>query len=353
MTYEQYTNGNGVDRSAREIQHDLGQIRGEIDHTLDALSQQLSPGQLVNHALDAFKGGGGGDLMRNLTRSIQDNPLPLAMIAAGFGYLMISDRNRRRSDDPFAGRGGSGDGYDFEPIGSYDERGSGVSQKLSEGADRVKEGGRHVRDKVSHLREGMHDQGIAQPQLGQAREQARAAKDWTSGLVEEQPLVLAGLGLALGAAAAALVPMSRKEHRLMGDAGGRLRDQAKAVASDAGDKAKSIAGNVAQAAKDAAQQEAHEQADEQGVNVFGDASASVGAAAASATEYEPPEAVPTSGVGAQLHESALPRRMEQPRATYAPNDPVTPQHLQDPASRASGTPRPVTLNYPPGTVPKL
>ena len=46
-----------------------------------------------------FKEGGGVELGRNLGRSLRDNPIPVALIGVGIGWLVWSNRRRRRSDD--------------------------------------------------------------------------------------------------------------------------------------------------------------------------------------------------------------------------------------------------------------
>src|SRR5690606_22594373 len=91
-------NGNAMARrSSEEIQSDLRDIRGEIQGTLQALGNQLQPGQLLHQAWEALRGGtGSGRFFKNLSRSIEDNPLPVVLIGAGFGYLIYSDSRQRR-----------------------------------------------------------------------------------------------------------------------------------------------------------------------------------------------------------------------------------------------------------------
>ncbi len=53
--------------------------------------------------------------------------------------------------------------------------------------------------------------------------------------------MLAGLGLALGAIMGALIPPTETEDRLMGDTSDQMKDQARAMAEDQYENAKSAA----------------------------------------------------------------------------------------------------------------
>jgi ElaB/YqjD/DUF883 family membrane-anchored ribosome-binding protein len=57
----------------------------------------------------------------------------------------------------------------------------------------------------------------------------------------EQPLVMAGLGIALGAAIGAALPPTEAENRLMGEASDEVKKQARALAQEQYEKSKSSA----------------------------------------------------------------------------------------------------------------
>jgi hypothetical protein len=71
----------------------------------------------------------------------------------------------------------------------------------------------------------------------------------------DQPLVLAGIGLAVGAAAGALLPRTQTEDQLMGDVSDALKEQTKEFAGEQLQKAK----KVGERAYDAAEREAERQ----------------------------------------------------------------------------------------------
>jgi len=72
------------------IERDLAQTRSRLDATIDALQDKLSPGQMVDQAVGYLKEGGGGEFGRNLTRSVTEHPLPVALIGVGVAWLMAA-----------------------------------------------------------------------------------------------------------------------------------------------------------------------------------------------------------------------------------------------------------------------
>lgn len=79
----------------------------------------------------------------------------------------------------------------------------------------------------------------------------RAGATMTS-LLEEQPLIAAGLGLAIGALIGAALPTTETEARLMGETSDRVKSQGRQLAAEQVDKAKTLAGRTYEAAKEEA-----------------------------------------------------------------------------------------------------
>ena len=78
------------------IERELAATRAQLDGTIDALQQKLSPGELMSQAVTYFKEGSGMDLSHNLGRSLRDNPVPVALIGLGLGWLAMSGSRRPR-----------------------------------------------------------------------------------------------------------------------------------------------------------------------------------------------------------------------------------------------------------------
>jgi len=56
--------------SAAEIEREVKQSRAEVEQTLDAIQARLSPGELLDQAVDYFREGRGAEVARNLGDSI-------------------------------------------------------------------------------------------------------------------------------------------------------------------------------------------------------------------------------------------------------------------------------------------
>src|SRR5262249_40625437 len=83
--------------SSAQLEQEAEQTRSELAQTLDELRERITPGQLVDQALDYAKDTGGAAFVRNLGRQTVDNPLPIALIGAGLAWLMLSNGNRAES----------------------------------------------------------------------------------------------------------------------------------------------------------------------------------------------------------------------------------------------------------------
>jgi ElaB/YqjD/DUF883 family membrane-anchored ribosome-binding protein len=78
-------------------------------------------------------------------------------------------------------------------------------------------------------------------------------------LAREQPLLVAGIGFAVGVAVGALLPLTRKENELLGEQAEKLKDSASDLASEGYEKAKVVAQRTYQAAADTLKDEAENQ----------------------------------------------------------------------------------------------
>ena len=74
---------------------------------------------------------------------------------------------------------------------------------------------------------------------GLGQRTAGATKDLLQ-FCKTQPLVLAGIGMALGAIVGALIPATETEDQLMGGTSDQLKDQAREAANDQYEKAKDV-----------------------------------------------------------------------------------------------------------------
>lgn len=101
-------------KSPEEIEREIAATRSEIDETIDALQEKVSPGQLVDQALGYVKEGG-GDFAANLGRAVRDNPMPLMLIGVGLGWMMFSGRSSEERSYERVDADGSVTSYRYDP----------------------------------------------------------------------------------------------------------------------------------------------------------------------------------------------------------------------------------------------
>ena len=122
-----------------------------------------------------------------------------------------------------------------------------TSETLREGVERVREGaseaGEMLREGADSVRERAGD--LYERTADGFRRVTRKASDYGHAardavrpdgallnFCREQPMLVAGLGVAFGAAMAAMLPASRVERQAMGEASRRVQDRIKETASD-------------------------------------------------------------------------------------------------------------------------
>ncbi|GAB3537701.1 hypothetical protein GCM10027343_01510 [Noviherbaspirillum agri] len=246
-------------RRPEEIESDIERTRAEVSSTIDAIQSKLTPGQMMDQAVAYARTSLPADFGANLGNAVRDNPLPVALIGVGLAWLMASGRN---ADGQARQRRAAAARYDeYDDYGSYAESGAGVdlghqdqegamkraAGKLSETGrglkDKASETSRGIKDKTSELGHRISDRTSAV--TGRAREMGHGARerlgaigersqqsyyrtrDNVSHMVEEQPLVLGAVGLAVGALLGAMLPGTRREDEMMGDKRDQLVGRAK------------------------------------------------------------------------------------------------------------------------------
>lgn len=166
-------NGNGS-RRPEEIQAAIARTRREMDGTLSALENRLTPGQLYDQGVQYLRNNGGTEFVSNLGQQAKQNPLPVALVGIGLAWLMAT---RNSGTEPELG----------EP---------GLMEKASQAKARLGERATQARDTT--------------------RQQIDRAKTSLDTMMREQPLAIGAIGLAIGALAAALAPRTQKEEELVG-----------------------------------------------------------------------------------------------------------------------------------------
>lgn len=297
-----YSNGNGHgSQDPDRIESEVEEARARLSLTLDQIRERMSPGQILDQVLDYSKDSGGGVFAKNLGRQVRDNPLPILLIGAGISWLLTADRYGVSRGPSLRGMGASHDvGHGPEgygPSGGVDVAGtpregmgsrmghaasgigasasnaygsasarassavSGAGERVSSAytaasdrassaygaaSERVSAAAGGVASGASHLGASLRDAaasagGHAQAFGSQASEYGSQARQSIGRLIEDQPLVLGAIGLAVGAALGAILPSTRTEDRMMGGTADRVKDQGWAAARDYQEQARTAA----------------------------------------------------------------------------------------------------------------
>jgi ElaB/YqjD/DUF883 family membrane-anchored ribosome-binding protein len=280
-------NGRQPDnRAPEEIERDIQRTREEVSSTIEAIQSKLTPGQMMDQAITYARHSLPADFGSNLGNSVRENPLPVTLIGIGIAWLMMSGQRGRTQGYGRPGRDyeaaydssydttyGAAYGGDASPAYSYDEADEGsvhralgkagaagrdMKDKVSESSQHLKErvssGSQHMKEKASHMTQKASDMTHRAKErasdLGHRSQQNYyRAKDRFGHLLDEQPLVVGALGIALGASLGAAMPRTRREDQLMGNTRDSLLDQAKQTATEQAGKVQQAAGRVMQEAK--------------------------------------------------------------------------------------------------------
>ena len=241
-------------RRPEQILAEIEHTRHEMDSTLNAIENRLTPGQLVDQGLDYLKGSGANEFVRNLGGQVKNNPLPIALMGIGIAWLMASGRNQPSyggsSYDTYTSSGPGMGERAGEMKDQLKDRVSGATQsvrdRMSQAGSSLSSAGQSARDRVGQVGSTLSSAGQSAreraSQIGEsAKYQVERARSGMDYMMREQPLALGAIGLAVGALMAAMAPRTRKEDELMGDARDRLMEQAKEVGKEKLEDAKQVA----------------------------------------------------------------------------------------------------------------
>lgn len=225
-----------------KIEAEINRSRHALNDTIEQLGGKLSPGQIVDEALGLAQGQL-GKFTSNLGKTVRDNPVPLLLIGAGIGMLMLHNRNGQAqqaspaiSDDDWRAE------HHFRKIEiaresvtrAADETEHGFTRRLHEAqaaaldlkqhageaynafqarVTRTVEGlerrAASVRDNV---KEGVSKAGaFVSDQVHHSGEMAHDAKAKAGAFYDDNPLAAGSIGVAIGAIIGALTPLSNVE----------------------------------------------------------------------------------------------------------------------------------------------
>ena len=274
------------------IERELAETRARLDTHLDAISNRLSPGRLIDEGLDYLRHGPGAEFVRNLDGQLRENPMPVALTGIGLAWLMASTsmgksksggtnghmrdtfddvgararlagasltRLTDESEDAFNARVAAARGRVLglqqeaaETASAFvgrvqqalDAAQQAARERLAQTGEAASEWGATVTDRARRTGEAMGN--AAQ----QGRDMMAQAGTAIAETVNQNPMLLGALGLVGGVLLAALLPVTQQEEALAAPVGRAVRD----VANEAVERG----GRAAEAAAEAAYHEVAE-----------------------------------------------------------------------------------------------
>jgi hypothetical protein len=199
--------------------------------------------------------------MSNLGQSVKSQPLPLALVGIGLSWLIFSERKQVAGESHLRRSGEAREkieevrGKASETAHRAKEKMEGVSHAVSERMHRMSERAHSTREST---RESASEWGH---RIGEVRhrsgERLQRVGSNFSHAVENQPLILGVLGVAVGALLGALLPPTRQEDVMLGPAKERMKEQAVETGREQLAKGQAIASAAAQSAKEEAERQLH------------------------------------------------------------------------------------------------
>jgi hypothetical protein len=254
-------------RSPEEIQRDIERTRAEMGETIETIRQKMSPGELVDQAINYFKDSGPSQFTSNLGETVKNNPVPVTLIGLGLGWLMLAGSRDSQPSRTWATASHARDSMSAaasstaakagQMMQGARERTGAARERMGEMVHNAQEHVGEASTRIGEMAEGARYQvGEAATRMrDQVRSQSAQARDMFTYLRDEQPLLFGVLGFALGAAVGAGLPPTRHEDELMGE----MRDEAMHRAREAGAEQLDKAQHVVTAASEAATEQAHQE----------------------------------------------------------------------------------------------
>jgi hypothetical protein len=204
-------NGPRSSRDPEAIARAIDETRTEVDETLDALQARLSPGQMLDRAMELVRANG-GQFAGNLGRTVRDNPYPLILTGVGLAWMMATSRSSISPavDTGLRGRRRAG-------LGDMSERvTAAASDAVSASRTRISAAAESASAAASNTA-GMVSEELTNA-TNAVRDQSRRMSEGLAQLLREQPLLVGAVGIALGAILGYALPPTDAEDRLLGEA---------------------------------------------------------------------------------------------------------------------------------------
>ena len=256
-------------------------LRTQVADTATDIKERLSP-DAIKTEVTQYVRDSRDQLWHTLERKARDNPLQAVAVGAALAYPAL--KLMRAMPAPLllvgaglllsrtTGNGGSAsDATDalrnhaqgaLDTAGATLERATDSARRtVHDAQDYARKGAESVVDRATATASSMKDRvtdaaddatsairDTAGRVMGQAEDLVQQTRETVSDTWDKNPLLIAGIGLGIGAFIAAAFPSTKAEETMFGDASDALRRQAEGVAAKGVEAAKSAVEGVATAA---------------------------------------------------------------------------------------------------------
>jgi ElaB/YqjD/DUF883 family membrane-anchored ribosome-binding protein len=278
------------ERSRAALTSTVLELRSKVSDTADDLKTRLSPAHITGEVKEYVREGS-GRIVHSIQRKARENPLQAIAIGAGLGFplwglvraipvplmlvgagLLFASRKPGSGGNDLLGAAAKvqeagAQGAD-RAVQMVRDVGTAASESVGAVTDKVKAAANDTRDSVAAMASAATQslsnltdtaaQSISSTvsQAGsKVQEAGEQARNTFVDLVDRNPLIVAGVGLAIGAFIAASLPRSDTEDRIFGERADDLKDTARNAAATSVERAKdAAAGMVGDAAEAAARE---------------------------------------------------------------------------------------------------
>ncbi len=273
------------------LRAEIRETRDRMSDTLDALGDRLNPHRLKAQVKDNLREATVGrvenmarnaadrvnDTRHGIMDRIRENPIPAAMVGIGLGWLMFGGRHRN-NHALWEGEGYVGDLSATTPRLIQDDAGGGVGSTISEEpgvVDKVRERvsgigesvsdvGYAARERITDVREHVSDAGyrvghVASRAGERAIEVAHHARDRFDTTLNENPVAIGAVALAVGMAAGLAIPESQREREMIGPYRDRLVGRVRESVDDTRERVQHVAERVVEETKDTIREAANDE----------------------------------------------------------------------------------------------
>jgi ElaB/YqjD/DUF883 family membrane-anchored ribosome-binding protein len=220
-------------KSPETIEREIDAQRENIGHIVDALESKFTPGQMFDQALLMMQSNG-STFLTNLGTSVRNNPVPAVLTSVGLMWLMMS---QNRPPTPRE--------YRVEPdVDWTDDLAEGLvdgmdsaRQRLHNTTDSLKDSYQAIKGKAAHLSDSLHAKTdhlshAVHDTSDRLARRTHEMGDQFNHLLKEQPLLMAAMGIAVGALLGAALPTTATERRYLGRTSASLTSKVKQQARE-------------------------------------------------------------------------------------------------------------------------